>query len=45
MSDETPPSDELPPPVLGRWRNLYLLEVVVLVLLIAAFVLIGEIYR
>lgn len=36
--------DETPPPVLGRWRNLYLLEVVVLVGLILLFTLIGAHY-
>ena len=36
--------DEQPPPVLGRWRNLCLLEVVVLAALIAAFMLLGARY-
>lgn len=35
---------EVPPPILGRWRNLYLLEVVVLAGLIAVFIAIGRIY-
>ena len=37
--------DEVPPPILGRWRNLYLLEVIVLAALIALFVGVGEAYR
>ncbi|MEL6183738.1 MAG: hypothetical protein AAFU79_03870 [Myxococcota bacterium] len=35
---------EVPPPILGRWRNLYLLEVAVLVALIVIFTVVGRIY-
>lgn len=38
------PSVEAPPPVLGSWRNLYILEVVVLVGLIALFLFVGHRY-
>lgn len=36
--------DERPPPVLGRWRRFYILEVVVLAALIALFTFVGEVY-
>ena len=36
--------DEAPPPILGSWRNLYLLQVIVLVGLIVAFGWIGSHY-
>lgn len=43
MSEHETP--DAPPPLLKSWRNLYILEVVVLALLIAFFVAITETYR
>lgn len=37
--------DEAPPPILGSWKYLYLLEVVVLIILIAGFCWVGSVYR
>lgn len=36
--------EEAPPPILGRWNNLYWLEVVVLLVLILIFVGVGAAY-
>ena len=44
MSDADPTGEDQPPPILGRWRNLYMLEVVVLALLVLVFALVGAAY-
>jgi hypothetical protein len=38
------PAAEEPPPILGRWRNLYILVLVTLAALIALFALLTRIY-
>lgn len=37
--------DEAPPPMLGTWTNIYILEVVVLVTLIGVFIGVGQYYQ